>query len=180
MEKRDMRSLPREAREERRRQAIALRKRGWTYEEIAEQTDLSRTGVFDICKRSALEGATALRDEPGGRSVNGGCALTQQQGVGLRVLVRERMPGQSKMSFAFWRRHAVRALIRPRCGLTLTWQGVGLYPARWGFTPQKPMRRACEQRRKRCRHGGARRPRRWRAGQNEPPRILRRLELLRE
>ncbi|QNH26410.1 IS630 family transposase [Xanthomonas theicola] len=40
----------------------------------------------------------------------------------------------------------MRALIRPRCGLTLTWQGVGLYPARWGFTPQKPMRRACEQR----------------------------------
>ncbi|PPT83349.1 hypothetical protein XthCFBP4691_16775 [Xanthomonas theicola] len=124
MEKHDMRSLPREAREERRRQAIDLRKRGWTYEEIAEQTDLSRTGVFDICKRSAPEGATALRDEPGGRSVNGGRALTQRQGVGLRVLVRERMPDQSKMSFALWRRHAVRALIRPRCGLTLTWQGI--------------------------------------------------------
>ncbi|WP_208450851.1 hypothetical protein, partial [Burkholderia ambifaria] len=32
MEKRDMRSFPREAREERRRQVIGLRERGWTYD----------------------------------------------------------------------------------------------------------------------------------------------------
>ncbi|MDN7675872.1 IS630 family transposase, partial [Burkholderia oklahomensis] len=38
MKKRDMRSLPREAREERRRQVINLRKRGWTYDEIADHT----------------------------------------------------------------------------------------------------------------------------------------------
>ncbi|WP_332451928.1 helix-turn-helix domain-containing protein, partial [Burkholderia ubonensis] len=75
MEKRDMRSLPREAREERRRQVINLRNRGWTYDEIAEHTDLSGTGVFDICERYALEGVTALRDKPSGRTVNRGRAL---------------------------------------------------------------------------------------------------------
>ncbi|PNW91699.1 hypothetical protein CF647_36770 [Burkholderia sp. 117] len=41
-----MRSLPREAREERRRQVINLRKRGWAYDEIADHTDLSRTGAI--------------------------------------------------------------------------------------------------------------------------------------
>ncbi|WP_080492205.1 IS630 family transposase [Burkholderia ubonensis] len=146
MEKRDMRSLPREAREERRRQVINLRRRGWTYDEIAEHTDLSRTGVFDICKRYAREGATALRDKPSGRSVNRGRALTEQQEVDIRVLLRDQMPDQLKMSFALWTRHAVRELIRQRCGLTLTLQGVGLYLARWGFSPQKPMKRAYEQR----------------------------------
>ncbi|OLI30721.1 helix-turn-helix domain protein, partial [Xanthomonas oryzae pv. oryzae] len=51
MEATDMRSLSRDARHERRVQVIRLRKAGQTYDEIAAQTGLSRTGVFDICKR---------------------------------------------------------------------------------------------------------------------------------
>ncbi|PAT37928.1 hypothetical protein CK623_13365, partial [Vandammella animalimorsus] len=39
------------ARQERRRQVIKLRRRGWTYEAIGTELGLSRTGVFDICKR---------------------------------------------------------------------------------------------------------------------------------
>ncbi|WP_432736001.1 helix-turn-helix domain-containing protein [Ralstonia solanacearum] len=46
-----MRTLSPEARHERRVQVIRLRRAGRTYEEIAELTGLSRTGVFDICKR---------------------------------------------------------------------------------------------------------------------------------
>ncbi|KAF1015282.1 MAG: IS630 family transposase ISCARN25 [Burkholderia gladioli] len=140
-----MRSLPREAREERRRQVINLRTRGWTYEEIAKHTNLSRTGVFDICKRYAREGAAGLRDKPSGGAVNPRRALSEQQEVEIRALLRDQMPDQLKMSFALWTRHALRELIRKRCGLTLTLQGVGLYLARWGFTPQKPMKRAYEQ-----------------------------------
>ncbi|MEJ2769030.1 hypothetical protein [Mycetohabitans sp. B46] len=48
-----MRSLPREAREERRRRVIELHERGWTYNEIADYTDLFRTGVLETCKRYA-------------------------------------------------------------------------------------------------------------------------------
>ncbi|QRR11826.1 IS630 family transposase (plasmid) [Burkholderia sp. MS455] len=145
MEKRDMRSLPREAREERRRQVIALREGGMTYDEIAQLTDLSRTGVFDICKRYVQEGTAALRDKPSGRAVTQKRALTEQQEIEVRVLMRDQMPDQLKMPFALWTRHAVRELIRQRTGRTLTLQGVGLYLARWGFTPQKPLKRAYEQ-----------------------------------
>jgi len=141
-----MRSLPREAREERRRRVIGLRERGWTYDEIADHTNLSRTGVFDICKRYVREDAAGLRDKPSGGAVNPSRALSEQQGVEIRVLLRDQMPDQMKMPFALWSRHAVRELIRQRFGLTLTLQGVGLYLARWGFTPQKPMKRAYEQR----------------------------------
>ncbi|XDJ35053.1 MAG: winged helix-turn-helix domain-containing protein [Burkholderia sp.] len=45
-----------------------------------------------------------------------------------------------------WTRHAVLELIRKQSSLTLTLQGVGLYLARWDFTPQKPMKRAYEYR----------------------------------
>ena len=45
-----MRKLTPEARQERRRQVIKLRRAGWTYEAIAADLGLSRTGVFDICR----------------------------------------------------------------------------------------------------------------------------------
>ncbi|XDJ36045.1 MAG: winged helix-turn-helix domain-containing protein [Burkholderia sp.] len=113
---------------------------------MAEHLNLSRTGVFDICKRFAREGASGLRDKPSGGAVSPCRALSEQQEVEIRALLRNQMPDQLRMSFALWTRHAVRELIRQRCGLTLTLQGVGLYLARWGFTPKKPMKRAYEQR----------------------------------
>lgn len=62
MQTTDMRSLSPDAQHERRVQVIRLRKAGRTYDEIAEQTGLSRTGVFNICKRHQEVGAKALRD----------------------------------------------------------------------------------------------------------------------
>lgn len=44
---------------------IRLRKAGHTYEQIAALTGLSRTGVFDLCKRPEVAGASALHDAPG-------------------------------------------------------------------------------------------------------------------
>lgn len=65
-------------------------------------------GAFDIRKRYALDGATALRDKPGGGEGNRGRALTEQREVDIRALLRGQMPDQLKMSFALWTRHAVR------------------------------------------------------------------------
>ncbi|XDJ35594.1 MAG: hypothetical protein V3Q69_01210 [Burkholderia sp.] len=47
-------------------------------------------------------------------------AVGEQQEVEIRILLHDQMPDQLKMSFALWTRHAVRELIRQRCGLTLT------------------------------------------------------------
>ncbi len=140
-----MRSLSFEAREERRRQVIGLRRQGWTYEAIAEHTGLSRTGVFNICQRYAKEGVRGLKDKRGGRKVGQCRALLPEQEAELRRLICDRTPDQLKMPFALWNRQAVRQLILDRYGVTLTPQGVGKYLARWGFTPQKPIKRAYEQ-----------------------------------
>ncbi len=65
-----MRKLPAAAQEERRRQVIGLRERGLTDGAITAQVGLSRTGVFDICKRFAAEGAKGLVSQPRGRKPN--------------------------------------------------------------------------------------------------------------
>jgi transposase len=146
METKDMRSLSPEAREERRRLVVRLRKKGLTYEAIAEQTGLTRTGVFDICKRVAEQGAAGLVDKPVGRKLGTGRALTAEQEAQVQKLIRDKMPDQLKMGFALWSRSAVRELIRERFGVKLQVRAVGNYLGRWGFAPQKPIKRAYEQR----------------------------------
>ncbi|WP_033013386.1 helix-turn-helix domain-containing protein, partial [Xanthomonas oryzae] len=97
MEATDMRSLSRDARHERRVQVIRLRKAGQTYDEIAAQTGLSRTGVFDICKRHDVAGAKALRDAPSGRRSGDGRLLDAAQEALVRKLITDKTPDQLKM-----------------------------------------------------------------------------------
>ena len=107
----DMRSLSRDARHERRVQVIRLRAAGHTYDAIAAQTGLSRTGVFDICQRHASGGAKALHDAIGGRKSGEGRRLTSQQEAEVRKLICDKTPDQLKMPYALWSRGAVAELI---------------------------------------------------------------------
>ena len=145
LEATDMRSLSRDARHERRVQVIRLRKAGQTYEEIAAQTGLSRTGVFDICKRHAAAGAQALRDAPSGRQSGDGRLLDATQEAWVHKLIMDKTPDQLKLPYALWTRAAVAQLIEQQFGIRLPVRTMGLYLARWGFTPQKPMKKAYEQ-----------------------------------
>jgi transposase len=145
MEATDMRKLSRDARHERRVQVIRLRKAGHTYDEIALTTGLSRTGVFDICKRHEAGGSRALHDAPGGRRVGEKRVLDAAQEATIRKLIADKTPDQLKMAYALWTRGAVAELIESRFGIRLPVRTMGLYLARWGFTPQKPMKKAYEQ-----------------------------------
>src|ERR671916_175739 len=141
----DMRKLPAAAQEERRRQVIGLRQRGMAYQEIADLVGLSRTGVFNICQRFEAEGAKGLVSKRPGRKPGEQRLLTPAQEAEVQALVRRHTPDELGLPFALWSRAAVRALIARRCGVELAVRTVGKYLARWGFTAQKPIRRAYEQ-----------------------------------
>jgi len=49
------------------------------------------------------------------------------------------------MSYALWTRQAVSELVAYRFGVRLTVRNTGKYLKRWGFTPQKPLKKAYEQ-----------------------------------
>jgi transposase len=140
-----MRKLPAAAQEERRRQVIGLRQAGITYGAIARQVGLSRTGVFNICQRFAAEGAKGLVSKPRGRKPDEQRLLDAAQEAEVQGLICRHTPDEVGLPFALWSRAAVRALIARRCGVELAVRTVGKYLARWGFTPQKPIRRAYEQ-----------------------------------
>jgi transposase len=142
----DMRKLAPAAQEERRRQVIGLRESGLTYEAIAAQTGLSKTGVFDICQRFAAAGVAGLAAMPRGPAPGTGALLQAGQEAEVRALICQHTPDELGLAFALWSRAAVRALVEQRCGVRVAVRTMGTYLARWGFTAQKPLRRAYEQR----------------------------------
>src|ERR687886_2444033 len=146
MEHIDMRKLAPAAQEERRRQVIRLRQHGMTYQAIADQVGLSRTGVFNICQRFAQHGSAGLTSKPHGPEPGYGRVLSARQEVAMRTLICTRTPDELGLPFALWSRAAVQALVAQRCGVRLAIRTTGTYLARWGFTAQKPLRRAYEQR----------------------------------
>jgi transposase len=144
MEKEDARRLPPEAQHERRRQVIRAWKRGSNKAQIAEDLGLSYSGVDKIIRRYQAEGR--ITPQPRGRRQGVGRRLTQEQEARIRKLICDKRPEQMKLDFALWNRIAVSQLIEQEFGLTLPVRTVGEYLKRWGFTPQKPIRRAYEQR----------------------------------
>ena len=141
----DMRKLPAAAQEERRRRVIGLRRAGMTYGAIAAQVGLTRTGVFDICRRFAERGAAGLKSGPRGPAPGAGRFLDADHAAAACDLIRRHTPDELDLPFALWSRAAVRELIWRRFGVRLAVRTMGAYLARRGFTAQKPLRRAHEQ-----------------------------------
>jgi transposase len=59
-------------------------------------------------------------------------------------LIADRCPDQLKLPFALWTREAVAQLIADRYDIQVSVWTAGRYLKKWGFTPQKPLRRAYE------------------------------------
>ena len=108
MKYKDMRSLPRAAQGERRRQVIGLRERGMGLAAIGRQAGLSQTGVFNICKRHRSLGVAGLRSKPHGPPVGMTRRLSAEQEADIRSLIRRHMPDALDLPFALWSRPAVR------------------------------------------------------------------------
>lgn len=138
----DMRSLSHAARRDRRVQVVHLRGAGRTYAEIAIQTGMSRTGVFDICKRVRAVGDAALTDAPKCREVGANRTLDAAQRVAVRALISDQTPDRLLLPYPLWTKAAVIQLIRQRYGIRMSVRNTALYLARWGFAPPKPMAKA--------------------------------------
>jgi transposase len=145
MEKIDARKLKDEALLERRRQVIRLHKKGHTRSQIAQLCELSYTAVTKIIGLYEQGGSAALEPGRRGRRQGEDRRLTAEQEQRIQKLICDKRPEQLKMSFALWNRAAVSHLIEQECGIKLPVRSVGNYLERWGFTPQKPIKRAYEQ-----------------------------------
>ena len=146
MEREDARKLSQETQEQLRKQAIRLRKKGETYERIGEIVGVHEDTVWKWCKKYEEEGIAALKAKKLGRPVGSGRRLSADQEIEIQNLISDKTPDQLKLSFALWTRQAVQELIKERYKIDYHVRTVGKLLSRWGFTPQKPLKQAYEQR----------------------------------
>src|ERR671912_1126789 len=144
--KRDFRTLAPATQAELRRVAVAMVRAGKTRIEAAETVGVNRRFVGQWVKMAAQDGEAALAGRRRGRRPGGQKTPSAGQEEGVRYLITRGCPDQFGLSFALWTRQAVRALIARESGVWLTLSVVGRYLRAWGFTAQRPARRATERR----------------------------------
>jgi transposase len=145
MATRDGRKLGAGAQQELRRRAVALRRKGRKHGEIAELLDVSESAVRKWWTLYRRGGGRALRLGQRGRPQGACRSLTPEQEQRVKRMIIDKTPEQLKMPFALWTRQAVQELIAGRHRVKMPIRTVGNYLLRWGFTPQRPRKRAYEQ-----------------------------------
>ena len=145
MKKVDARKLSSEVQEEKRKQAIRLYKKGKRYKEIAELVEVHFETVGKWVRAYRTLGMKALSSNVRGRRSGSAKKLTPEQEDAIQRLIIDKTPDQLNMVYALWTRKAVLELIEDKFGITLSIRTVGNYLSSWGFSPQKPLKRAYEQ-----------------------------------
>lgn len=145
MEKIDARSLKPDVQQQLRNQAIRLRKSGRKYREIAEIIGVHLGTVSKWCNNYKRDGQKGVRIKKRGRKLGSHRTLAIEQEKEVQKLIEDKEPDQLKLPFALWTRIAVQQLIKRKYLIDMPIRTVGEYLHRWGFTPQKPLKRAYEQ-----------------------------------
>src|SRR5215216_1654724 len=141
----DTRSLPAAAQAALRNRAVRAVLNGMTQAQAARVFGVHHNAVNRWVKRYRQGGWEGLGERRRGRRPGEQAALAEPQQQGVIALVRETTPDQLGLAGLLWTREAVAELIGRRYGLLLARTTVGGYLRGWGFSPQKPQRRALEQ-----------------------------------
>lgn len=145
MKKHDARKLNSDVQQEIRYQVIRLKKQGRTRDEISKITGIHRSTCSEWWSLYKTGGKKALKIKKRGRP-SGSCrTLNPDQEKELKKAIVDKCPNQMKLPFALWTRVAVKQLIKQLWSIDMPIRTVGEYLKRWGFTPQKPLRKAYKQ-----------------------------------
>lgn len=120
-----------------------LKKKMGTQKQASEIFGLSIRSVNRIWARYKEGGRRLLTSKK--RGVQGGKKINGKQAAEVRQLIKDKLPDQLKLAYGLWTREAVAQLIFNRYGIELSRWQVGRYLKQWGYTPQKPISKAFEQ-----------------------------------
>ena len=111
---------------------------------IAAALGVHKNTVHRWLKGWRVAGPTALKAKKRGRRHEAKRLLDAEQATEVQRLMIAHTPDQLDLPGALWSRGAVRDLVRARFGVRLALRTVSEYLRRWGFTPQRPIKRALE------------------------------------
>src|SRR5919205_4126475 len=141
----DTRSLPAAAQAALRNRAVRAVLDGMTQAQAARVFGVHHNAVYRWIKRYRQGGWDGLGERRRGRRPGEQPALSERQQQEVMALVRDATPDELGLAGFLWTREAVAELISQRYGVWLARTTVGAYLRGWGFSPQRPQRRALEQ-----------------------------------
>ena len=144
MQNHDGRSIPDAALEVLRERAVAMHEAGSAQLAIARALGVHKNTVYRWLKGWRIAGPAALKAKRRGRRPQAQRLLNAAQAAEVQQLMIEHGPDQLGLPVALWERAAVRDLVQIRFGVRLALRTVSDYLRRWGFTPQRPIKRALE------------------------------------
>jgi transposase len=134
------------AQEEVRRRAVLLvEQERYRQGEAAALLEVSRQSVNEWVAAFRAGGEEALLARRRGRRAGEKTALSERQQAQIAKAIREKNPDQLRRPGFLWTRALVCDLVERRFGIRISEKTAGRYLRAWGFSPQKPARRALEQ-----------------------------------
>lgn len=145
MEKESARDQTLEQLHERRKQVVRLHLKGIKIMKIVDMTGLTYPTVRKAIDLYEAGSWKALVPASRGRAPGVGRRLSPSQEQAIQKIIIDKRPEQLKMDFFLWSTAAVAQLILRETALVMSERSTGKYLKRWGFSPQKPIKRAYEQ-----------------------------------
>lgn len=146
MKKSDLRKESDSARELVRKRAIEMIKGGKMKKEVAELLGVHPNSITNWVKKYKGEGVKGLKSSKRGAKSENMKLLSTKQEHFIQNAIIDKMPQQLKFPYALWTRKAVKELIEREFGIQIAINTTGDYLRKWGFSPQKPKKKAYEQR----------------------------------
>jgi transposase len=141
----DGRLLSDEVLEALRMRALHGRELGFTECDLAELLGVSRETICRWWSAYCQGGTDALPQQRPGRPLGSGRALTDGQARHIQALLDHHQPKDFDIPLPLWTRRAVAELIHKELGVLVAVRTAGEYLRRWGYTPQRPARKARKQ-----------------------------------
>jgi len=144
MKKVDARKLSPSIQEERRKQAIRLRKQRYSILEISKIVGVHYGTACRWFREYDKNGIPGIVSKTRGRSLGDSRTLTIKQEKMIKNKIIKNTPEKFGFNLRLWTRAAVKLLIKRVCSINMPIRTIGEYLKRWRFTPQKPKKCANE------------------------------------
>lgn len=128
-----------------RKNIVRLYKSGKTGKEIANLLDVSEGHVSGVCKSYNDGGIAAIKPKKRGRKEGTKRKLTPMQEKEIREIIVDKNPDQMRLKGCMWTRKNISELIMHKYKITMPQSTLGYYLERWGFSVQRPIKRAYKQ-----------------------------------
>lgn len=128
-----------------RKRIVSLRKKGLSSYAVAEILDVSRRHVQSTWKKYQEDGIKAIGLRIMGRKKGAKRILTLSQEKEIQGIIIDKSPDQLKIKGCLWTRESIGELIKRKYKIALPLSTLGEYLRRWGFSVQRPVKRAYKQ-----------------------------------